>query len=172
MDEPFNRIQLTLNEHAEAHDLCFRAYGRQEDFSARHMISGNVNIGEQAIRDMAQATMRQNKTGFFNPQLQAKLSKRPRKQRKTYTRTTYVTIALANGFEIEHIPSGRILKIEPGECKGPADVMEKLITNSFITPEKKEYVYTAFVNGNISKDKRSVFTFNSLRILGIYLPIL
>ena len=39
-DDPSNLIELTVEEHANAHRILYEQYGKKEDFVAYHMLSG------------------------------------------------------------------------------------------------------------------------------------
>ena len=39
-DDPSNLIELTIEEHANAHLMLYEQYGKKEDFVAYHMLSG------------------------------------------------------------------------------------------------------------------------------------
>lgn len=59
----------------------YENYNNIEDLGASQMISGQVEKGWETIRSMAVNTMRQNKTGRFNSELQRELGSRKKKQR-------------------------------------------------------------------------------------------
>ena len=42
-DEPSNLIELSVEEHALAHKKLYEKYGKQEDFMAWHMLSGQID---------------------------------------------------------------------------------------------------------------------------------
>jgi len=47
-DDPSNLVELTVEEHAEAHRLLFEQYGRWQDEVAWKMLSGQINTYEAA----------------------------------------------------------------------------------------------------------------------------
>lgn len=183
-DKPFNRIQLTIEEHAIAHGLCYEAYQRIEDMYAGQLISGNIKFGGKESQLLSNEIRRQNKSGFFNSALQSELAKRPRKNKVT---NNELKTALANGFNLEHIPTKNILRINPFEFKTLTGVVEKILTEPY--SDKEEYKrYVSSVNkadnyyyntlrkiltGFIPEKKvqwRIHYTFKDWRVLGINLP--
>jgi len=45
-DDLNNLVELTVEEHAEAHRKLYEQYGKQEDFMAWHMLSGQIGLDE------------------------------------------------------------------------------------------------------------------------------
>jgi hypothetical protein len=45
-DDPSNIIELTIDEHAEAHRILYVKYGKQEDYIAWKGLSGQIHIEE------------------------------------------------------------------------------------------------------------------------------
>lgn len=45
-DDPSNLIELTVEEHAEAHRILYEQHGKQEDFMAWHMLKGQMGKDE------------------------------------------------------------------------------------------------------------------------------
>ena len=48
-DDPSNLIELTVEEHAEAHRLLYEEYGKQEDYIAWKALSGSISSEEARI---------------------------------------------------------------------------------------------------------------------------
>jgi hypothetical protein len=48
-DDPHNLIELTVEEHAEAHRVLFEQYGKEEDRIAWKMLSGQITAAEANI---------------------------------------------------------------------------------------------------------------------------
>lgn len=45
-DDPSNLIELTVEEHAEAHRILYEEHGKQEDFMAWQMLKGQIGKDE------------------------------------------------------------------------------------------------------------------------------
>ena len=45
-DDPSNLIELTVEEHAEAHRVLYEEHGKQEDFMAWQMLKGQIGKDE------------------------------------------------------------------------------------------------------------------------------
>lgn len=52
-DEPSNIVELTIEEHAEAHRMLFERYGKLQDKIAWLMLSGKTDEGEKLRIDLA-----------------------------------------------------------------------------------------------------------------------
>jgi hypothetical protein len=51
-DDPSNLIELTIEEHAEAHRLLFEEHGRYQDKIAWKMLSGQISVAEATIQSI------------------------------------------------------------------------------------------------------------------------
>lgn len=69
-DESANLIELSVEEHAEAHFKLYEKYGKEQDFIAWKMLSGQITT-DQARRMAASVVMKQ-KTGILNSQFGSK----------------------------------------------------------------------------------------------------
>jgi hypothetical protein len=62
----WNLITLTLDEHIQAHQLLYENYKKLADLGATQMLSGQLKLGSDTIRKMANEKMKNEKKGFFN----------------------------------------------------------------------------------------------------------
>lgn len=184
-DQKWNLIKLTLEEHVQAHLLLYDNYGKLADLGASQMLSGHLKLGAATIRQMAQETMRRNKTGFFSSATQSELGSRPKKQRKPYARNVFVAAALARGFALEYTETGEVVTIEPFECPNIVLVIDKLISHPTMEEErenwnlcqKKEKYYgvsglTRILTGHVDrKTGKRLYSFMGWKLLGININI-
>ena len=70
-DDPSNLIELTIEEHAEAHKKLYEEYGRWQDKIAWQTLSGQITCAE-AIK---QAQIESNKTRVVTQEQKDKISK-------------------------------------------------------------------------------------------------
>ncbi len=70
-DDPSNLIELTIEEHAKAHEKLYEEHGKYEDFLAWKMLSGQIS-GVEAHR---LAIIHSNKTRVYSPETREKLAK-------------------------------------------------------------------------------------------------
>lgn len=182
-DQKWNLISLTLEEHIQAHQLLYDNYRKLADLGASQMLSGNLKQGADTIRQMAQDTMRKNRTGFFSSATQRELGSRPRKSHKRSVRHEYVQAALAMGFVLEYIETGEVVNIEPFECPNVVSVIDKLMSHprmkgkpakqSWTLSEKKEKAYgasglTRILTGHVDKKTgKRLYSLMGWRVLGI-----
>lgn len=135
VDNSWNIIKLTKLEHIMAHELLFENYKKSYDLGASKMLQGRLKEGEQIIRQAAQQTMKEQQKGFYNPELQRELAKRPRKPRSPSVRCDMIQYALEHGFDLEH-GTGDIIHVEPYECSHLQCVVDKIM-NHPRTPEQR-----------------------------------
>jgi hypothetical protein len=149
------------------------------------MIRGQVKQGWQTIRQIACETMKKNRIGFFNSELQRELGKRPKKQRACYARNPFILEALDRGFILQSCISEDVITIGPCECFSLVDVVNKLMLHPRMSVEyenwikhpnkEKHYLITALtraLTGHIDKKTgKSVYTFKNWRVLGINISI-
>jgi hypothetical protein len=145
------------------------------------MLSGQIELGADTIRKMAQEKMKNEKTGFFSSDTQRELGSRPKKPRKPYAKNAYVGAALARGFALEHTATGEILTVEPFECANIVFVIDKLMSHplmaekleDWVSCEKKEKHYgvsglTRHLTGHIDeKTGKRLYSIMGWRVLGI-----
>lgn len=62
----WNRVRLSIAEHAQAHKLLYDIYGFDHDLGAYHMINGQIELGFETIRKIAQKTMKEKNLSFWN----------------------------------------------------------------------------------------------------------
>ena len=181
----WNIIQLTIEEHGQAHQLLFDNYKKPADLGASQMIRGQVELGWQTIREIALETRRKNKTDFFSSQVQQELGRRPKKQRLCYARNTFVLAALERGFDLYNSKSEGFIKIGPCECTSIVEVVNKLMLHpdminsreSWVAYAKKEKhsavtALTRMLTGHIDKRTgKKVFSYKNWHILGINISI-
>lgn len=77
-DASWNKIDLTIPEHAKAHLLLYENYKYKGDLGAHKCLSGQVEIGMKFIRQAAQETMRQKQIAFYSSATQRDLGSRPK----------------------------------------------------------------------------------------------
>ncbi len=138
-NEEWNLVTLSVEEHAYAHKLLFENYLNYYDLSAACMLSGQANAGFEAIRKANQLKMEKNKKGFYNPDLQRELGKRPKKKRNTYARNIYVKAALKKGMILQWIKTNEIVVIEPLEFSSLVDVVGYLMTFPQMIDKKESW---------------------------------
>ena len=63
-DDPSNIVELTIEQHAEAHRKLYEEYGRQEDYLAWKGLSGQIGMDE-LIRE--KASLNSSRPGEKNP---------------------------------------------------------------------------------------------------------
>lgn len=187
----WNRIYLSVEDHAKAHELLYQNYGNYFDLCAACMLRNKKKEGLTALWKQNQENMKCRKVGFFNSELQRELAKRPRKKRCFYARSFFVKKALEKGFMLESIKTKAILEIKPGEFSSICEVMEKWMTHPEMAQIKKTweklikkesfYYYTAllrtldgpkpdaFTENPKTKKQKILFSFAGWRILGIFL---
>lgn len=130
----WNLIPLTLDEHRQAHQLLYENYKKLADLGATQMLSGQLKLGADTIRKMANEKMKNEKKGFFSSSTQSELALRPKKPRKPNARNVYVAAALSRGFSLQYIPTLEVVRIEPFECPSVVFVINKLM----LYPQMKE----------------------------------
>lgn len=181
-NQQWNRMQLSIEEHAQAHKLLHEIYGYDHDLGAYHMINGQIELGFKTIRKIAQATMKEKNLSFWNRDVQRELGSR-KKNRAPAARNKYILVALFNGFTLQHVISNETITIEPCECTSLVYVVEKLMAHplmeskreSWETCKKKENFYaltalTRTLTGHVDeRTKKSVFTFWNWRVTDINL---
>lgn len=184
-NQKWNLIELTIEEHAEAHQLLFDNYQKAADLGASQMIRGQVELGWQTIRKIALETRRRNQSDFFNREIQHELGSRPKKQRASYARNTFVLAALERGFDLSNPNSAELVKIGPCECSCIVDVVDKLMSNPLMENQKNSWrtyvqkqkhpavtILTRMLTGHIDKRTgKRVFSYQNWRILGINISI-
>lgn len=140
----WNLVRLTIEEHAQAHELLFENYQNVYDLGASQMLRGQFKEGWQAIRQKTLENRRNNKSDRFNSEIQRELGKRPKKQRACYARHPYIKAALERGFDLFNKKSGSIVKIGPCECNHMVGVIDKLMSHPDMKNERE--VWLAFEN--------------------------
>lgn len=183
----WNLILLTIEEHAQAHQLLYDNYQNSADLGASQMIRGQVELGWQTIRKIAIETRRRNQSDFFSSEIQQELGKRPKKRRASYARNTFVLAALERGFDLSNSKSGggSVVKIGPCECSCIVDVVDKLMSDPLMENQKQNWrlyvqkqkhpavtILTRMLTGHIDKRTgKRVFSYQNWRILGINISI-
>ena len=79
-DHPSNLIELTIEEHAEAHRILFEKYGRKEDELAWKGLAGIIphkKVVAEAIR------YGQTKPRYFSPESRARIAENNRTRKIT-----------------------------------------------------------------------------------------
>lgn len=74
-----NIVICTIEDHATAHEIRFCVYSSYWDKAAYHFIRCQNKEGREARQRAIVKKNRSNKTGFFDPKIQKKLSLRPKK---------------------------------------------------------------------------------------------
>lgn len=180
----WNLITLSIEDHAYCHKLLYENYHNLYDLGASNMLQGQIKKGSELIRKATHQKMKKNKVGFYNSKLQSDLAKRP-KVRKPYARNFYIKTALQNGFILQWVKTGQIVRIKPDECGCLTDVINKLMQYEQMkekqaiwkntTNKAKYYGITALtrtLTGHIDvKTNKSVYSFLGWRVLGVLLPI-
>lgn len=184
-DLQWNLIRLTIEEHAQAHELLFENYHHVYDLGASQMIRGQFKEGWDIIQRKTLETRRENKSDRFNSDIQRELGRRPKKQRQRYARNLYVKAALTQGFDLYNKKSESIVKIGPCECNHMVDVINKLMSYPDMANErdiwlgyKKKEKYpvltglTRLLTGHVDKrTRKALFSYKNWRILGINIII-
>lgn len=182
-DDPWNLINLTIEEHAKAHQLMYESYGNKYDKGAWLLMDGQTVEGRRAIWEQNQATMRENGVGFNDPATQRELATRPRNKRKPYLRNEYVKAALERGFILKSVATGATVEIKAGECATLHNVMDLWLSHPELKQQKEQWqqapvkqsfsLYTGLtriITGHVDKKtKKSVFTVAGWFIQGILL---
>lgn len=148
----WNFVSLSLQEHAQAHQLLFECYGSYFDKGAYDMMKGNTAEGLEAIRKENHKRMKQNKVSFYNREVQAELGRHPKKQRQAYARNTYVLSALQKGFILQSTKTNAEVVIQPGECKSLVQVIDQWLSHSEM--HEKRSLWLACEN----KEKFTLYT--------------
>jgi hypothetical protein len=182
-DEEWNLIALSIQEHAQAHELLFNSYGNYFDFCAYCMMKDNQVEAMRAMRKQNHLNMKQKNVGFYNKQVQSELGRRPKKQRQPYARNEYVRNALQRGFVLQSKKTNDRVVIQPSECKSLVAVLDKWLNH----PEMSEYLsvwltcknrekYTLYtgltrmITGHRDKKtNKAVFSVAGWRIEGVFL---
>lgn len=181
-DIEWNEISLTLAEHADAHKRLFDCYGNYYDKSAWLMMTGQTEEGLKAMKKQIQLKMKLEKRGFFDPNLQRELSKRP-KSRKPYARNKYICATLEKGFILESINTKEEICFLPQECSSMVFVIDKWVKHPTMIAYQKKwkecsrkekfYLYTAltrlFTGHRDLKSGKCLFSVANWRLLGIFL---
>ena len=61
-DDPSNIVELTIEEHAQAHLELYEKYGSEYDLIAYRMLSGQIPVAEATRQAQSFANRRENKT--------------------------------------------------------------------------------------------------------------
>ncbi len=177
-DKKFNIIELTIEEHAEAHQLLYLCYQDKNDIAAFHMISGLVKQGQQIIWTLNQEKMRQNQRGFFSSEVQKELANRPRKPRTPKARNEFVIQALYRGILLEHIETKT--EFEFFDSVSIIEIATELMSHPLLEKDRPKWEqekyksqtyivqgFTKLITGNISTDKKMNFSILGFRVIGI-----
>ena len=180
-DAQWNLIRLTVEEHAQAHELLFENNQNYYDLGASQMLRGQLKQGWQTILKQSLDNRKNNKSDRFNSELQRELGSRPKKQRANYARNTYIVNALLRGFDLYHKGSKNLVKIGPCECHHMVAVVDKLMSHPFMENErehwqrcdtKQNHPYlmglTRLLTGHIDKKtQKKTFSYKDWCCLGI-----
>lgn len=120
-NDEWNLITLSYEDHTKAHCLLAECYNSKYDLAVCKMRQNQTSEARQAMREANVEKMRNNKTGWFSSELQRELANRPKKPRKTYARSLYVSAALERGTIWEH-EDGATLLISPDQCDSATQV--------------------------------------------------
>ena len=85
-DDPSNLINLTIEEHAEAHRMLYEEHGKWEDKIAWQMLSGQISNAEAAneVRRLANLGNKHFEGKTHSPEYKKELSKMMREKRKKH----------------------------------------------------------------------------------------
>lgn len=133
----WNLIKLSIEEHADAHQLLYENYGNFYDFGASNMLRGQISQGFAFVRKANLLKQKEKKLGFYNSTLQKELGARPKKQRQPYARNPFIKIALEKGLLVEWVETQEKVIIESLECSSLVDVINKLMTYPQMKEKKK-----------------------------------
>lgn len=181
-DAEWNTIYLSAIEHAEAHNLLFECYNNHYDYCAWAMMTGQTEVGLRAMREQNQRNMKKNQKGFYDPNLQRDLGKRP-KRRRPYARNPYILAALKRGFILESLQTGSQVIIQPNECSSLVDVVDKWMEHPEMSDDHQSWLdyarknrfsfltaLTRMLTGHVDpKTKKALFTVKGWRVLGLLL---
>jgi hypothetical protein len=78
-NDPSNLIELTVEEHAEAHRILYEKYGKEEDKIAWQCLSGQITNAEAIILAVKNANT--GRKMFFSEEHKRKLSESRKKQK-------------------------------------------------------------------------------------------
>lgn len=181
----WNLVRLTIEEHAQAHELLFENYQHAYDLGASKMIRGQIKEGWDIIRQQTLEKRRANKSDRFNSEIQRELGRRPKKQRARYARNTYIKAALERGFDLYNKKTGCVLKIGPCECQHMVDVIDKIMLQPNMEDKKEVWInykkkenyplltgLTRLLTGHVDqKRKKRLYSYNNWFVLGINIII-
>jgi len=181
----WNLVQLTIEEHAQAHELLFENYQHRYDLGASKMIRGQFKEGWNAIMQESLEKRRNNKSDRFNSEVQRELGSRPKKKRACYARHPYIKAALIRGFDLYNKESGSVVKIGPCECDQMVDVIDKLMSHPdminerevWLAYEKKEKYpvltgLTRILTGHVdTRTRKRLYSYKNWFVLGINIII-
>jgi hypothetical protein len=138
LESSWNFVFLTHEEHIQAHQLLYECYQNQNDYFAFNMMSGNTTATLVEMRKANHKKMKENKTGFYNSELQQELGCRS-KNRAPKARHPLILAALQRGFVLLHNPTGTEIFFEPGRCINVVQVVDIWMDHVLMAGEREKW---------------------------------
>lgn len=175
-----NIIQLSYDDHTQAHFLLFQVYQNYFDYCTYCMRRGKTAEGAAALRKANVIKMKEEKRGRFSSESQQKCGLQNKGvTKKSHSKNPLVTKALQQGMIWKH-ENGTELIIAGGQCKGLTDLVILLISECTVREQtifaQKKLGAPIYIS--VSKlitgwrDKKTnkcVFRAGGWKLLGIFL---
>lgn len=145
-DEPDNLVELTVEEHAEAHRVLYETYGRDEDRRAWQGLAGIIGKEEivaEINRENGKRCAQKRKNGYQKmPEFRAKVSA-GLKGKKQSPETIAKRVAKLRGRKNTPEQKARMSAVAKGKRKSPEHV-EKMRQNAIKQWEDKAWGERAY----------------------------
>jgi hypothetical protein len=179
LDQDWNKIILSFEDHTKAHLLLFECYGNSYDKAVFLMRTNQTAEAMLTIRKQNIENARQNKIGRFNSDLQRELGKRPKTRRKSYSRSEYISAALSRGTIWLH-SDGTLLTLTGQNFV--LEIVERLFDKSsnnlkqgFLKNKKKSYLYTGICKLLMGwfdeKKQKRLYSIGPWQLYGIFITL-